>query len=113
MLARIFETKHDEVAAAKAVIPLEELQAQAADASKPRGFLRALKWAPEVALIGEIKMASPSQGVIRPDFDAANIAGTYEGAGVHAISVLTDHKYFQGSPGNLKSAHRGCALPIL
>jgi indole-3-glycerol phosphate synthase len=58
-------------------------------------------------------MASPSQGIIRADFDAADIAGTYEGAGAHALSVLTDHKYFQGSAANLKSARRACGLPVL
>jgi indole-3-glycerol phosphate synthase len=113
MLSRIFESKHAEVAAAKAAKPLEELKAQLAVTPKPRGFLQALQRTEGVALIAEIKMASPSQGVIRPDLDAAEIAGTYEGAGAHAISVLTDHKYFQGSSGNLQSAHRGCNLPIL
>ena len=113
MLSRIFETKHAEVAAAKAAIPLEELKVQAATAPKPRGFLHALKCASDVALIAEVKMASPSQGIIRADFDAADVAGAYEDAGAHALSVLTDHKYFQGSAGNLKSARRACSLPIL
>ncbi|MHB8636048.1 MAG: indole-3-glycerol phosphate synthase TrpC [Fimbriimonadaceae bacterium] len=113
MLSRIFECKHAEVAAAKAAKSLQSLQGEIAGAAKPRGFLRALQRANDVALIAEVKMASPSQGVIRPDFDAAEIAGAYESAGAHAISVLTDHKYFQGSAGNLKSARRGCGLPVL
>jgi len=113
MLSRIFENKHAEVAAAKAAIPFEALKDQVANAPKPRGFLHALKCAPEVALIAEVKMASPSQGIIRADFDAADIAGTYEGAGAHALSVLTDHNYFQGSAANLQSARRACGLPVL
>src|SRR5450631_4054440 len=113
MLSHIFEYKHAEVAAAKEAAPLDEVRSQAADAAKTRGFLRALRQAGELALIAEIKMASPSQGLIRADFDAAEISGAYEGAGAHALSVLTDHKYFQGSAGNLKSAHRASSLPIL
>src|SRR5579872_1791132 len=113
MLNRVFEHKHAEVEAAKASHPLEEVRAQAADAPKPRGFLQALRRADGLALIAEVKMASPSEGIIRPDFDAAEIAGTYEGAGAHALSVLTDQMFFKGSAGNLKSAHRGSLLPIL
>ena len=113
MLGRIFETKHSEVVAAKASTPVEELKDQIEAAPRPRGFLHALKCASDVALIAEVKMASPSQGLIRPDFDAANIAGTYEDAGASALSVLTDRKYFQGSPGHLKSARRACGLPVL
>src|SRR5579871_561668 len=113
MLAKIFETKHAEVAAAKIAVPLEQIRAEAAEASKPRGFLHTLQRAGEVALIAEVKMASPSQGLIRADFDPADIAGIYEGAGAHALSVLTDHTYYQGSAGNLKAARRGCTLPVL
>jgi len=113
MLGRIFESKHAEVAAAKAATPLDALKEQAAAAPKPRGFLHALERAADVALIAEIKMASPSQGIIRPDFDAADIAGAYEGAGAHALSVLTDIKFFHGSSANLKSAQRACSLPVL
>jgi indole-3-glycerol phosphate synthase len=113
MLSHIFETKHAEVEAAKSALPFEELKVQAAAAPSPRGFLHALKCASEVALIAEVKMASPSQGLIRADFDAAGIAGTYEGVGANALSVLTDHKFFQGSPGHLMAARRACNLPVL
>jgi indole-3-glycerol phosphate synthase len=113
MLNRIFEHKHTEVAAAKTAIPLETLKSQIADVQKPRGFLKSLNRADGLALIAEVKMASPSEGLIRAHFDAAEIAATYESCGAHAISVLTDHRFFQGSSGNLKSAHRGSSLPIL
>jgi indole-3-glycerol phosphate synthase len=113
MLSKIFDTKHAEVEAAKAAVPLDDLKRQVVDTPRPRDFLQALKRAPGVALIAEVKMASPSQGIIRPDFDAAEIAGAYEGAGAHALSVLTDHRYFQGSSAHLKSARRACGLPVL
>lgn len=113
MLSRIFDTKHAEVEAAKANMSLDDLRAQVHDSPRPRGFLGALKRADGVALIAEVKMASPSQGVIRPEFDAAEIAGTYESAGAHALSVLTDREYFRGSPLNLKAARRACLLPVL
>ncbi len=113
MLNRIFEHKHAEVEAAKTAVPLEAIRSQAADAPKPRGFLQALRRADRLALIAEIKMASPSEGIIRPDFDAAEIAATYETSGANALSVLTDKLFFQGSSGNLKAAHRASMLPIL
>jgi indole-3-glycerol phosphate synthase len=78
------------------------LESMIAKAEKPRGFIKALKKHPAPAIIAEIKKASPSQGVIRTDFDPVKIAQIYEANGAACISVLTDEPYFQGSDEYLK-----------
>jgi indole-3-glycerol phosphate synthase len=82
----------------------------------PRGFERALRTkiaANQPAVIAEIKKASPSKGVMRENFNPAEIAGQYARAGAACLSVLTDREYFQGDADYLKAARRGCALPVL
>ena len=82
----------------------------------PRGFERALRTkiaANRPAVIAEIKKASPSKGVMRENFNPAEIAGQYARAGAACLSVLTDRDYFQGHPDYLKAARRACALPVL
>lgn len=113
VLDRIFARKHEEVAAAKARLSAADLKHMAADAAAPRGFLRALMRPDGLALIAEVKKASPSKGLIRPDFDPVEIARTYEAAGADALSVLTDEHYFQGSAENLRLAKTHTNLPIL
>ena len=114
VLERIFSRKENEVATAKALVSESELQAQAADASPTRGFADALVSASKpVALIAEVKKASPSKGVIRADFDAVEVARAYERAGAHCLSVLTDVAGFQGSVENLKRARAATKLPCL
>lgn len=114
VLDGIFARKRDEVEAARAAVPLEELKAHAADGEPPRGFALALRTAtPPIALIAEVKKASPSKGVIRADFDPVAIAEAYERAGAHAMSVLTDGPGFQGSAENLRRARAATALPCL
>src|SRR5690349_17384055 len=104
-LAKTFEVKRSEVAAAMSAVPLKDIKAMALDAEPTRGFRDALSHASKpVALIAEVKKASPSKGLIREEFDAAEIASTYEQAGAHALSVLTDAHLFQGSAENLKRA---------
>ncbi len=116
ILQRILATKRDEVAERSARLPLVELRARCADAPPTRGFLRALTARAadrQSAVIAEIKKASPSQGVIRPDFDPPAIARSYEAAGATCLSVLTDEPYFQGADLYLQQAREACALPVL
>jgi indole-3-glycerol phosphate synthase len=88
---------------------------QAANAHQPRGFARALqqKALHGPAVIAELKKASPSRGLIRPDFDVASLAAAVAGAGAAALSVLTEEHFFQGSLRNLEVASQSCDLPCL
>ncbi len=116
ILKKIIATKREEVAAAQACLPLEAVRAQARDQAPTRGFAEALQSraaAGKPAVIAEIKKASPSKGVIRPDFQPAEIAVSYANHGATCLSVLTDIQYFQGSPEYLKAARAACALPVL
>lgn len=79
----------------------------------PRGFLRALTEHPGVAVIAEAKKASPSKGVIRPDFDPVQIAKKYRAGGAQAISVLTDVDFFQGSIDYIPLVRAAVDLPVL
>lgn len=114
VLDRIFARKRDEVAAAKTQVSLEDLKRQAADNEPTRGFKRHLDNAlSPVALIAEVKKASPSKGLIRENFDAVEVATAYERAGANCLSVLTDGPGFQGSPENLIRARAAVRLPCL
>ena len=116
ILTRILTTKQQEVAAAQAALPLAELRARAADMPPPRGFVQAMRAQHSqgrAALIAEIKKASPSKGLIRPDFHPEQLARAYEAAGAAGLSVLTDELYFQGSAGYLKTARAAVSLPVL
>jgi len=79
----------------------------------PRGFLEALTSVKEVAIIAEAKKASPSKGVICPDFDPVRIARDYEAAGAQAVSVLTDEDFFQGSLEYIPLVRQAVGLPVL
>jgi indole-3-glycerol phosphate synthase len=100
--------------AARALVPLAELERRAA-LHQPRGWAGALRRraAAGPAIIAEIKKASPSKGLIRADFDAEWIARRYEAGGAAALSVLTDEPFFQGSLRNLELASRAVRLPCL
>jgi len=115
VLDRIFAYKAEEVAEAKRLMPLADVRSKAAESDTPRGFLSALERGSEtdVALIAEVKKASPSKGTIRPDFDPAAIARAYEASGASALSVLTDTRSFQGSAENLRLARGATSLPAL
>ena len=116
ILQRILATKKDEVAAALSRLPLSEIKAQALDAAPTRDFVGALRTriaAGQPAVIAEIKKASPSKGVIRPDFHPADIAASYARGGAACLSVLTDRDYFQGAPEYLQAARAACSLPVL
>ena len=116
ILKKIIATKHEEVAAALAVKPLVAVEAGALAQPVPRDFVGAIRGklaAGQPAVIAEIKKASPSKGVIRPDFQPAEIARSYEAHGAACLSVLTDRQYFQGCPEYLQAARAACALPVL
>ena len=113
VLQRIVATKIEEVAAAKAVLSLADLQVQvAADQRARRGFATALRNA-KLGVIAEIKRASPSKGIINHNFEPATFAQQYEQAGAHCLSVLTDQDYFKGDDSYLIQARDVCGLPIL
>jgi indole-3-glycerol phosphate synthase len=116
ILKRIMRRKTEEVAERARRLPQRQVEALVAAADAPRGFadaLRAKVSAGKAAVIAEMKRASPSQGVLRPDFHPAAIARGYAERGAACLSVLTDMDFFQGSDGHLREARAACALPVI
>lgn len=116
ILLKILNRKREEIAERSKMIPLEKLRQQADDQPEPRGFVTALVskvQAGQPAVIAEIKKASPSKGVMRPDFHPAEIARSYARAGAACLSVLTDIDFFQGSDAYLIEAREACELPVI
>ena len=116
ILTTILARKADEIAERSARVTLDDLRARIADASPVRGFadaLNAMVAQGDPAVIAEVKKASPSKGVIRPDFRPADIAVSYEFGGAACLSVLTDVDFFQGADDYLKQAREACTLPVL
>ncbi|OPZ15677.1 MAG: Indole-3-glycerol phosphate synthase [candidate division BRC1 bacterium ADurb.BinA364] len=113
ILERILARKRIEVAEAKARLPLEDVLRQASAAPPPRDFAAALRGCADMAVIAEVKKASPSKGIIRADFDPAAIARAYEAHGATAVSCLTDETFFQGSLDIFRSVRAAIDLPML
>lgn len=116
ILQTILRRKAEEVAERSARVSLRELSARCEGAPAPRGFAAALQAKVDAglpAVIAEVKKASPSKGVIRPDFRPGEIAASYERGGAACLSVLTDVDFFQGADAYLQEARAACALPVL
>lgn len=116
ILQRILARKRVEVAERKARIGMAALRERVEAAPPVRGFAAAIHRgvaAGHAAVIGEIKQASPSRGVIRAGFDPAAIARSYAAGGATCLSVLTDVDFFHGSDAHLRDARAACALPVL
>lgn len=116
ILRRILARKREEVVERSARASLGSLERRIAEQTAVRGFAAALAGrvrATEPAVIAEIKKASPSKGVIREDFEPAQIAASYQRGGAACLSVLTDVDFFQGADAYLQEARRACELPVL
>ena len=116
VLARICADKREDTARLRAKTSVEALKSRINAAGETRGFGRALKEKTAgdgFGLVAEIKKASPSGGLIRPDFDPAALARAYREGGATCLSVLTDARYFQGAPEHLAAARAAVDLPVL
>ncbi|WP_145331733.1 indole-3-glycerol phosphate synthase TrpC [Paenibacillus xylanexedens] len=114
-LDRIVATKHKEVQALAQTFNMDEAMKKMEQLPAARGFEQALssRRNRKLGLIAEVKKASPSKGLIRPDFHPVEIASAYERAGADCISVLTDVSYFQGSNEYLQAIHQAVNIPLL
>jgi len=116
ILRKILARKREEVSARRRRDAVGSLERRITEQSPPRGFARAVQArvaAAEPAVIAEVKKASPSKGVIRADFQPAQIAASYQAGGASCLSVLTDIDFFQGADAYLEQARAACALPVL
>ena len=116
ILHKILARKREEVAARRPRNSLASLEQRIAEQTAVRGFAAAIAAraaAGQAAVIAEVKKASPSKGVIRADFQPAQIAASYQRGGAACLSVLTDVDFFQGSDAYLQQARAACELPVL
>ena len=116
ILAKILAVKVEEVAAARQMRSEAEVLREAQARQDVRGFAQALEdkiAAGKPGVIAEIKKASPSKGVLRENFNPAEIAASYAAHGAACLSVLTDVQFFQGSHDHLRQARAACPLPVL
>ncbi len=116
ILQKIINTKLEEIVQRSKSVTLDQLKQQAKSADAVRGFTQALlnkNAKNQSAVIAEIKKASPSKGVIRENFNPAEIAQSYAEGGAACLSILTDEEYFLGSTDYLIAARAACALPVI
>lgn len=116
ILKKILAVKAQEVAAAQTAKPLAQIRSEAEQAAPVRDFVGSIRGkiaAGLPAVIAEVKKASPSKGVLREDFQPAEIAASYASHGAACLSVLTDEQFFQGCAEYLKQARAACSIPVL
>jgi indole-3-glycerol phosphate synthase len=116
ILRKILARKAEEVASRRATVSLADLESRISEQGPPRDFALAMASrvsAGEPAVIAEAKKASPSKGIIRADFQPAQIAASYQAGGATCLSVLTDIDFFQGSDEYLQQARAACDLPVI
>jgi indole-3-glycerol phosphate synthase len=113
ILDRILVNKYLEVARRRISIPIDQLHNRALAQTSPRDFIDALKRVKRPALIAECKKASPSKGLLRPEYNPTQLAQTYAQNGAAALSVLTDEQFFKGSLSDLTIAREAADLPAL
>jgi indole-3-glycerol phosphate synthase len=113
ILDKIIENKRSEVVKAKISKPLELLKSELQDLEKTRDFHQSLRPEGTTKVIAEIKCASPSKGVLRPDFNPVEISKSYAREGATAISVLTDSRFFKGSLDHLRDIRSSVEIPLL
>ena len=115
ILSRIVASKHQLMAEQKKHTDLEKIKSMAEKAKPTRGFAARLQadTKKDIAVIAEVKKASPSKGLIRPDFDPVAIAQSYQLGGASCLSVLTDEDFFQGCNAYMQQARDACDLPVL
>jgi indole-3-glycerol phosphate synthase len=116
ILIKILNRKIEEVQERSQKVPLKDLYQKALGQDAPRGFVKAIETKIHIglpAVIAEIKKASPSKGVMRPDFHPADIARSYADHGAACLSVLTDRDFFQGGETYLQEARAATKLPVI
>tara|TARA_B100000035_G_scaffold134321_1_gene114271 strand:- start:25984 stop:26775 length:792 start_codon:yes stop_codon:yes gene_type:complete len=116
ILDKILITKKKEIAASKLVKPIHDLENDIRNNKDKRHFVEAIEAkliSKDIAVIAEIKKASPSKGIIRANFNPDQIAKSYEKGGATCLSVLTDRNYFQGNPDYIQLVKNHCRLPVL
>lgn len=112
-LKDIVAKKKERLILAKQALPEEELKQRISGLPPARPFIEAVNKPRFISLIAEIKKQSPSQGVIRQDFDPAAIARVYQEVGVQAVSVLTEEDFFAGSPAVINTVKEHASVPVL
>lgn len=113
ILDKIIENKRSEVERAKISKPVDLLKSELQDLEKTRGFYQSIRPDGTTKVIAEIKCASPSKGVLRPDFNPVEISKSYARGGASAISVLTDSRFFKGSLNHLRDIRSSVEIPLL